>query len=130
MGRSTGGTIFLVLLFTITFDGQATTNIVLCGHWEILKDLCAVWSLRNVGLIYSGSFENGEWRRIHLQNENLFFSPSPQNRTTVFVLLIELHNTRIRILKSSSSYVSPSSGLFLVFLWWGETESTWYVAHY
>lgn len=115
---------FLVLLFATMFEGQVTTTTALCGNWEILKDLCAVWSLRNVGLIYSGSFGHGEWRRIHFQDENLSFAPSPHNRTTVFVLLTELHNTRIRVLKSYVSLCFDFFGSFFSFLGWSETEFT------
>ncbi|XP_033606658.1 uncharacterized protein LOC117282180 [Cryptotermes secundus] len=61
---------FLVLLFATMFEGQVTTNTALCGNWEILKDLCAVWSLRNVGLIYSGSFEH-ELRESHALKETV-----------------------------------------------------------
>jgi hypothetical protein len=103
MESSTRGRIFVVLLFTTIFEVQITTNMVLYEHWEILKDLCAVWSLQNVGLIYSGSSEHGEWRRILLQNANLSFAPSPHKRTTMFALLIQLHNTSIRVLKSCPS---------------------------
>jgi hypothetical protein len=55
------------------FEVQATTDIVLYGQWEILKDLCTAWSLRNVGLIYSGPFVHGEWQRIHLEIETFIF---------------------------------------------------------
>jgi hypothetical protein len=63
-GRFTGEVTLVVLLFTTGLQGRRTTNrkgnVSLYGQWEILKDLCDLWSLENIALIYSTYPEEGE----------------------------------------------------------------------
>lgn len=53
-----------VLLFATVLQGRLTKygegNVRLYDQWEILKDLCNLWRLENIALIYSSYPEYGE----------------------------------------------------------------------
>jgi hypothetical protein len=63
-GMPTGQLVVALLLFTTNTECWLTTNrernAASCGHWEVLKDICKLWSLENIALIYSASTEYGK----------------------------------------------------------------------
>lgn len=62
--RSRGEATLAILFLTTGLQGRLATDRnwggSVDGHWEILKDLCNLWSLENIAFIYSTYPEEGE----------------------------------------------------------------------